>query len=231
MEFKKNKKLINLLIKFIKLIKLINLKMITLFSYYYLSLSYPYYYNPNIHNFGNIGIGGKIHANLSPFATKMIDVIRYNNKNIRHELMSEYKNDKILDLCCGIGISTYDNSIGIDTSHEMLNVAKRINTNKTFYYGNSETYKPNYEIDIVSCMFSFHEMPNEAHYKIIDNAFKIAKKEIIIVDISPNYNPSKIMITGEPYLNNYLKTISNVLDDFEETILIPHHVHVWKYVI
>ena len=28
-----------------------------------------YYYNPNIHNLGNIGIGGKIHATLNHFKT------------------------------------------------------------------------------------------------------------------------------------------------------------------
>ena len=46
----------------------------------------PYYYNPKIHNFGNIGLGGKIHANLANFATKQIDNMRYNNRNIRKEI-------------------------------------------------------------------------------------------------------------------------------------------------
>ena len=43
------------------------------------SLSVPYYYNPDIHNFGNIGIGGKIHAELGPLFTKIIDSIKNNN--------------------------------------------------------------------------------------------------------------------------------------------------------
>ena len=27
-----------------------------------LALKPPYYYNPHIHNFGNVGLGGRIHA-------------------------------------------------------------------------------------------------------------------------------------------------------------------------
>lgn len=210
--------------------------MLNMLKYLIISkISTPYYYNPNIHNFGNIGIGGKIHANLSPFATKMIDFIRYDNKNIRKIIMDDYKDNNILDLCCGIGISTYDNSIGIDTSYEMLDIAQKINVNKQFYYGNAETYKPdkNMDIDIVSCMFAFHEMPNDAHINVINNAISIAKKEVIIVDLSPNYIPSKIMLSGEPYLINYLNTIENIFNEFKfkETILIPNHVHIWKYKI
>ena len=43
------------------------------------ALTPPYYYNPNIHNFGNVGFGGRIHAELAPFATKMIDTMCYND--------------------------------------------------------------------------------------------------------------------------------------------------------
>lgn len=206
--------------------------MFYLANYLLITHTTPYYYNPNIHNFGNIGLGGKIHANLSPFATKMIDIIRYDNKDIRKELMTEYKDNTILDLCCGTGFSTYDNAIGIDTSNEMLNIAKKLKTNKNkkFYYGNAENYIPDCNIDIVSCMFAFHEMPLFAQFNVIDNAFKIANKEIVIVDISPDYKPSQIMLSGEPYLNNYLNNIKNILYDYEfkETILIPNHVHIWK---
>ena len=104
----------------------------------------PYYYNPQIHNFGNIGLGGKIHANIANFATKQIDNIRYNNRNIRQEIYKPYidKNYTILDFCCGIGISTPPNNVGIDTSIEMLDVAKQNNIkekkNSQYYFGNAE---------------------------------------------------------------------------------------------
>lgn len=203
-----------------------------------LSINTPYYYNPKIHSLGNIGIGGKLHANLAYSSTKIIDNIRYNGRNIRKEIYQPYldKNKSILDICCGVGLSTPPGQIGIDTSYEMLNIAKKnakvANKNTNFYFGNAESFRPNKEIDIVTCMFAFHEMPNYAHIRIIQNALMIAKEEFIIVDIAPNYknkNPPKIMLKGEPYLINYLNTIEDILYDFEEIIYIPNHVHIWKY--
>ena len=205
---------------------------------YILVLKTPYYYNPNIHNFGNIGFSGKIHANLANKATKFIDNIRYGGKNIRREIYKPYlKNNKtILDLCCGIGISTAPGQTGIDTSIEMLDVARKDNkkskTNTQFYFGNAENFRPKVKPHIVTCMFAFHEMPLQAQIRVINNGIMIAKEEFIIVDIAPNYknkNPPKIMLSGEPYLLNYLNNIENILYDFEKTIYIPNHVNVWKY--
>jgi len=140
--------------------------------------------------------------------------------------------------------------IGIDTSVEMLRVARRVSeqninnndindnnkkleTNSTeFYWGNAEYYRPKKSIDVVTCMFAFHEMPNYAHVRIIENALMIAKKEFVIVDIAPDYKsgkPPEIMLRGEPYLLNYLDTIQGILHDFEETVYIPGHVHIWRY--
>ena len=99
-----------------------------LFNLFHINaLSVPYYYNPNMHNLGNIGIGGKIHAEFSPYITKFIDNIRYEGRDIRKEIIESYKNKKIIDLCCGTGLSTFENSIGIDTSIEMINVARKYN--------------------------------------------------------------------------------------------------------
>ena len=193
-----------------------------------LSLSLPYYYNPDIHNFGNIGIGGKIHAELGPLFTKMIDNIQYDGRDIRSEIMEPYKNKKVIDLCCGTGLSTLDNNLGIDTSNEMLSVAKRYNNKCNFKYGNAEFFGNNKEFDIATCFFSFHEMPNYAHLNIIKNCKRIAREEIIIVDISPKYTPSNIMLSGEPYLLNYLDTIDNVLKNFNKTTYIENRVCIWK---
>ena len=194
-----------------------------------LSLSVPYYYNPDIHNFGNIGIGGKIHAELGPLFTKMIDSIRYDGRDIRSEIMEPYKNKKVIDLCCGTGLSTLENNLGIDTSNEMLSVARRYNNKSNFKYGNAEFFGNNKEFDIATCFFSFHEMPNYAHLNIIKNCKRIAREEIIIVDISPKYTPSNIMLSGEPYLLNYLDTIDNILKDFNKTTYIENRVCIWKF--
>lgn len=205
------------------------LQIFILFLGLNLNSKIPYYYDPRIHNFGNIGIKGKMHAEICYFSTKLIDKLRYNNINIRSEIMSEYEDESVLDFCCGIGISTTKNGIGIDTSSEMLNVAKRTYPNKVFYNSNAETFKPDKKIDVVSCMFAFHEMPQEAHIKIINNAIQIAKKEVVIVDIASNYVPKQIMLSGEPYLLDYLNNIDETLKSFNKTVYIDKHVNIWKY--
>ena len=142
--------------------------------------------------------------------------------------MEPYKNKKVIDLCCGTGLSTLENNLGIDTSNEMLNVARRYNNKSNFKYGNAEFFGNDKDFDIATCFFSFHEMPNYAHLNIIENCKRIAREEIIIIDISPKYTPSNIMLSGEPYLLNYLDTIDNVLKNFNKTTYIENRVCIWK---
>ncbi|GAI95856.1 unnamed protein product [marine sediment metagenome] len=53
-----------------------------------LLLSYtPYYYDRRIHNLGNIGFPGEIHAESALLSTRVIDIIRYNGVNIRKEII------------------------------------------------------------------------------------------------------------------------------------------------
>ena len=206
-----------------------------------------YYYDSRIHNFGNIGLGGRIHALLAPHATKMIDDKCYNSINIRHKILSNYNQEfykkyeklpKLIDLCCGTGTSTASNQLGIDTSEEMLSEARKNNnikqslkTTTQFIKGNAENYGQPQEFDTATLMFAFHEMPNYAHHKIIKNAKKITTHAIIIVDIDPSYRPSKLMLSGEPYLLNYKNTIHNLLTQHQFSYLeyIPNHVGLWYY--
>ena len=37
------------------------------------------------------------------------------------------------------------------------------------------------------------------------------------------------MLSGEPYLLDYQKTIDNTLSCFDKTIYIDKHVNIWKY--
>ena len=218
------------------------LKIINIVSVF--SKPIKYYYDPRIHNFGNIGLGGKIHSIVAPYATKIIDNTCYNSIDIRQEILTKYnnkfyeKNNKfplIIDLCCGTGTSTYINQLGIDTSKEMIERAKIIQTSKKpntiFTIGNAENFGKPKQFNTATIMFAFHEMPNYAHNKIIINAKRITTDDIIIIDISPNYKPSKIMLTGEPYLLNYKSTISDILKkhNFSYVEYIPNHVGFWYY--
>jgi ubiquinone/menaquinone biosynthesis C-methylase UbiE len=201
-----------------------------------------YPYDPRIHNFGNIGLRGAIHAEFAPIFTKLIDLKAYNKRDIRKEITdklldkhSEHSihsnNYQILDLCCGVGFSTSE--FGIDTSPQMINKAKRLFPDKKFFIANAEDFSNdnNRKFNAVTSMFSFHEMPMTAHEKIIENSMKLAKKEILIIDISPEYQSSQLMRSGEPYLLDYQKTIEKTMDkySFERTDYIPGHVTVWKF--
>jgi ubiquinone/menaquinone biosynthesis C-methylase UbiE len=202
-----------------------------------------YYYDRRIHNFGNIGLCGQLHSLVAPYATKLIDDKCYNSVNIRQLILSKYNQDfynnyerlpKLIDLCCGTGSSTATNQLGIDTSLEMLSAATlsaaTLSATK-FILGNAENYGQPQEFDTATLMFAFHEMPNYAHHKIIKNAKKITKHDIIILDISPNYSPSKLMLSGEPYLLNYKATIQELLTQHQFKYLeyIPNHVGLWVY--
>ncbi len=112
-----------------------------------------------------------------------------------------------------------------------INNQQSLKTHTKFIIGNAENYGQEDEFDTATIMFAFHEMPNYAHHKIIKNAKKITKHDIIIVDISPNYSPSKLMLSGEPYLLNYKTTIQELLTQHQFTYLeyIPNHVGLWVY--
>tara|TARA_Y100001958_G_scaffold89189_1_gene60661 strand:- start:4207 stop:4800 length:594 start_codon:yes stop_codon:yes gene_type:complete len=191
--------------------------------------SVPYWYNPSVHNVGNIGFLGNIHAAVSPFATKFIDYKAYNGRDIRKEIYDSFKGN-VLDICCGTGFSTKPGSTGIDTSRSMLRFSNLYNPGSNYIFGNAENYGNDNEYNTVSCMFSFHEMPQPAHEKIIINAMRVCKDEIIIVDISSNYTPSSVMASGEPYIHKYLKTIDDTMDKygFSKEIIIDNHVEMWK---
>ena len=79
-----------------------------------------YWFDPRIHNFGNTGIGGLFHSVVAPLATKLIDKLAYDDRDIRDEISSMLANYgdggsvvkgteeelKILDIGCGVGMST-----------------------------------------------------------------------------------------------------------------------------
>lgn len=201
----------------------------------FIGLTTPYWQNPKIHNFGN----GKVHAQLAPFATKLIDKLSYDDKNVRQIIHDNYisPNHRVCDLCCGVGYSTFPNSIGIDTSEAMILKARTLHKDKTFFIENAETFGKENQFDITTIMFAMHEIPRKARITILNNAIRISKKGVIICDISTKKIASPLMLSGEPYLLEYQKNIlydipkvtwenkktrsMQIIDDF-----IPQHVLV-----
>ena len=106
---------------------------------------HEYWADPRIHNFGNLGWRGLLHALVVPAATHAIDRFAYDGVDARkviHE--SEFPADKdVTDLCCGVGFSPARNGrvTAVDTSTEMLTIARlRRPDVKRFEKGNAENW-------------------------------------------------------------------------------------------
>ena len=200
-----------------------------------------WWYDQRIHNLGNIGLTGKLHAHMAKEATYLIDNLAYNGRNIRKEICSKIPtNAKVCDMGCGVGLSTHNNilSVGVDTSDEMLNVARKIHKDKLckFENGNAISYGEDDEFDFCTLSFLMHEVPQQGRLDVISNSMRIASGGILIVDIHPQYKPSKSMLSGEPYIKDYLKNIRKDIikscnkNDWYIHDIYPHvekHVMVW----
>ena len=210
-----------------------------------------YYYDPRIHNLGNIGLKGHIHSILAPFATILINNIAYNKTNIRYNILNNIpKEYSVLDLCCGVGLSTRNNATGIDTSNQMLNIAKLMNNNNNNTYRrlNAEniSYLNNY--DVITLMFATHEIPSINRKNIINNALKKTNKYLLIIDIDNNNyyktlmkkkNNGNFFLSGEPYLIDYLLNmnkdifncfLNNILHfSYTKKTLINNHIVLWNF--
>lgn len=208
------------------------------------SIYYPYH--PKIHNFGNVGFGGRIHALLARPATKLIDIVAYNGENIRNKIIGnlDIENPKIIaDFACGVGISTeallnrYSNASisGIDTSTEMLDIANLFAKKEINYIlDNIEFLQLETKANLITIMFTMHEIPEESRKHVLLNAYENLEKNgsLLIVDIALDYKPSKIMLDGEPYVENYLKNIQNEIknlfpNNHNQSVVLKNHVTKW----
>ena len=197
----------------------------------------PWWFNPRIHNFGNSGIGGRFHAHVAKFATRVIDRVAYEGRDIRKELLQQLPTGaRVVDFGCGVGLSTARGGLGIDTSSEMLGVAKRANPRCNFLKANAVNFGNDAEFDIVTVFFLLHEAPSEGRMAVIQNAARVAADTVIIVDISPQYEPSMSMLSGEPYVLDYLASIEMEIEavcylegaTLRTFDIIEGHVRKWQ---
>ena len=125
----------------------------------------------------------------------------------------------------------------VDTSDMMLAVARlRRPDVKNWEVGNAETWGESESCDTATVMFGMHEMPGDARRRVLRNALRIARKKVLIVDIWPGFEPSPMMLSGEPFVLEYL---ANIDDDvaashdptqWELTAIdvVEGHVRMWK---
>jgi 2-polyprenyl-3-methyl-5-hydroxy-6-metoxy-1,4-benzoquinol methylase len=184
-------------------------------------------YHPAIHNFGNHGLLGRIHATCAQFATELIDRKAYDGRVMRRELAellssrrSEAHDVRLVEVGCGVGTLTEHlvrvpgfSVHAVDTSREMLRVARTRVSNATFELLNGADVG-SLQVDVSVASMVMHELPKNAHEELLRSMAECVRGssgEVWIVDIDPGYQPSWMMLSGEPYVTAYL-------EEFDDTV-------------
>ena len=199
-------------------------------------------FNPRIHNMGNVGLGGELHARVAGLATRIIDSIAYDGVVLRSVIASRLREEteakEILELGCGVGTLTSwlvdfgFNVTAVDTSPQMVAQARRQVPAATVNVANAADTHGVFH-GAVACML-FHELPPVAHMDVLRAVS--GSPFIWVVDISDDYEPSALMRRGEPYIDSYLKSISSTMFAFsddngfvlEREKLVNGRVDLWK---
>jgi len=141
---------------------------------------------------------------------------------------------RVVDVGCGAGTLTYElartnmlDVVGVDTSHEMIGVARSLvrHPHVRFEVCNGADVACEYDAAVV-CMV-MHELPAEANAHLLSH-LRRACSQVWVVDIVPTYAPSQSMVSGEPYLLEYLHTIESIVGVCSKRYdVVPGHVRVW----
>lgn len=148
-------------------------------------------------------------------------------KAVMNEL-KEHKNKSILDLCCGTGNQLkllsrngFKNLHCLDLSDSMLEIAKK-NSHFIKIY-NEDAVKTNFKdssFDIIIISFAIHEKDRNIQEKLINEAFRIIKKDglLLIVDYAFDNKTIKIgriginiveKMAGKEHYGNFKNYIQN----------------------
>ena len=93
-------------------------------------------------------------------------------------------------------------------------------------------------------MFGMHEMPGDARRRVMRNALRLARSKVLVVDISPGFEPNEMMLSGEPFVLDYLANIETDVDatvdattadstspswEVSRVDVVPGHVRMWRF--
>ena len=206
-------------------------------------------YHPRIHNLGNAGgLGGAVHARGAWCATRLIDAVAYGGRNVRAEVADRLALDvpnatTVVDVGCGAGTMTYElarafgSVVGVDTSEDMLAEARRRVPGVEFLRANGiDLHRQCRVPDLVVCAFLLHEMPPSAHRRLLRGLHRAAPSGVLVlVDICPEYDPPTSMLSGEPFLREYLRSVRATVREearrsdrrLEHRVLVEGHVDMW----
>lgn len=123
----------------------------------------------------------------------------------------------------------------VSKGYQMKLGAKKI-CSTNFTKGNAEnTPFKDASFDVVTIMYAFHEAPRKGRQRILKEARRLLSPGgvLAVIDISTDFEPSKSMLAGEPYVIEYQKNIHNQLghqrgfSPAQYKSLVPGHVDMW----
>ncbi|MFO8240480.1 MAG: class I SAM-dependent methyltransferase [Dissulfuribacterales bacterium] len=143
-------------------------------------------------------------------------------------MLLEYKEKSILDLCCGTGNQLkllekngFKDLHCLDISNKMLEIARKKNLTIKIY--NEDATKTNFKnesFDIVIISFALHEKNRITQKKIIEEVYRLIKKEgfVLVVDYNFDNKTDKLIkiginiierLGGKEHYNNFKDYIRN----------------------
>ena len=191
-------------------------------------------YHPRVHMWGNVGVGGGLHAALARFATWSIDMISYGGRDMREELAALIAAaaeaaaaagappPSVLELGCGAGTLTQEflrlgprlgAVTAVDASPQMVAMAELTAPGAAYEVGNGADVGDRAADAVVACML-MHELPRAAHVEVLEAALGATRERdgaIWIADVSPDHAPSAGFLAGEPYALDYLLSFEDTL--------------------
>jgi ubiquinone/menaquinone biosynthesis C-methylase UbiE len=105
-----------------------------------------------------------------------------------------------------------------------------------FLQGNAEhTTLPDQSFDLVTVMWAFHEAPLQGRDNILKEARRLLSPGgvLAVIDFSTDYVPSKSMLQGEPYVQEYQQNIHRQLQhirgfqQLQFRSIVDHHLSMW----
>jgi len=206
-------------------------------------LAARYWADPRIHGYGNEGLMGAFHAAVAPLFTLGLDAFAYGGIDTRSAAFDRLdavrrkhhapKVRRAVDLGTGTGTTARalrkrygGRVVAVDTSPEMLRAARDL-TRPTFDFCLNVAYRrrnaertglPRASADVAAVFFLLHEAPATARRKILEEGLRLLKPggSLVVCDIHPDFRPSPIMASGEPYINGYLDNIDAECEAFAE---------------
>lgn len=202
-------------------------------------------FHPSVHNLGNVGWGGALHAAGARRVCRWIDAFAYKGVNMRRSLSTLFcesypDGTHVLDAGCGTGVLTGELCDAgflvraVDTSEEMVRQARMDEPRAEYEVRNIADLEGRVDVS-VACMV-FHELPATGWGEALESMFRVTAGDVWVVDVDPRIRPTSYFLAGEPYLPKYLEAGEAAIrkaahkDErrVEEVALVPGRVMGWR---